>query len=300
MDALPAVAAIGADSTAIASRLRQVAEILHAQGANPFRVAAYRRAAEVVGQQPDLHALYARSGRDGLAELPGIGAGLAAAIAEMIDTGRWALLDRLRGSVEPATLFATVPGIGPSLAERIHDALGIDTLEALEAACVDGRLAQVPGMGSRRLAAIRASLAAMLNRVPRAQRAANEPPVEMLLDVDRQYRDQASRGELPTIAPRRFNPEGKSWLPILHTRRDNWHFTALYSNTATAHELDRTRDWVVLYFDSDHHGEQQRTVVTEHRGRLRGRRVVRGRESDCIAHYARMLTPINSTRRAAS
>jgi hypothetical protein len=122
----------------------------------------------------------------------------------------------------------------------------------------------------------------------------------MLLDVDRQYRAQASRGELPTIAPRRFNPEAKSWLPILHTRRGDWDFTALVSNTAAAHELDRTRGWVVLYFDSDHHGEQQRTIVTEHRGRLRGQRVVRGRESDCLAHYARMLTPINGTRCAAS
>ena len=46
-------------------------------------------------------------------------------------------------------------------------------------------------------------------------------------------------GTLTTIAPRRFNPEGKSWLPVMHTRRGAWHFTALFSNTARAHELGR-------------------------------------------------------------
>jgi hypothetical protein len=64
-----------------------------------------------------------------------------------------------------------------------------------------------------------------------------------------------------------------------------WHFTALFSNTANAHQLSRTRDWVVVYFDSDHCGERQRTVVTEHRGRFSGHRVVRGREAECAAHY---------------
>ena len=53
--------------------------------------------------------------------------------------------------------------------------------------------------------------------------------------------------KLATIAPRRFNPTGESWLPVLHTSRGDWHVTALYSNTARAHELGRTRDWVVLY-----------------------------------------------------
>lgn len=45
-------------------------------------------------------------------------------------TGRRAQLDRLRGRLDPATLFQTIPGIGPELAQRIHDALGIETLEA--------------------------------------------------------------------------------------------------------------------------------------------------------------------------
>ncbi len=102
------------------------------------------------------------------------------------------------------------------------------------------------------------------------------PSIAMLLDVDREYRERAAAGTLPTIAPRRFNPSGAAWLPVLHTERDGWHFTALYSNTALAHQLHRTHDWVVLYFYDDQHVEGQHTVVTETHGALSGERVVRG------------------------
>lgn len=291
-------ASIALDASQIAVRLRQAAEILSAQGANPFRVAAYRKAAQTVERHDlDLRDILNRTGRDGLAELPAIGAGLAAAIAEMLETGRWAQLDRLRGSLDPATLFRTIPGIGPELAERIHDALGVETLEALEVACHDGRLENVPGMGRRRAAIVRAALAEILAPVRNAARSnpgSVEPPVEMLMDVDREYRERASAGTLPRIAPRRFNPEARTWLPILHTQRGPWHFTALFSNTASAHQLGRTHDWVVLYFDSDHHGERQRTVVTERRGALAGHRVVRGREQECAEHHRRSVATIDA------
>ncbi len=93
-------------------------------------------------------------------------------------------------------------------------------------------------------------------------------------------------GELPTIAPRRFNPHGEAWLPVLHADRGDWHFTALFSNTARAHQLHRTRDWVVVFFYDTDHREDQVTIVTEKRGELAGKRVVRGREVECAAYYA--------------
>ena len=105
----------------------------------------------------------------------------------------------------------------------------------------------------------------------------------------------AYAGALPTIAPKRFNPDGKAWLPILHTSRGSWHFTALYSNTALAHELYKTHDWVVIYAYNDHHAEQQCTVVTETRRHLYGRRVVRGRESQCAAYYLSKTTDARGT-----
>lgn len=110
------------------------------------------------------------------------------------------------------------------------------------------------------------------------------PPVAELLEVDREYRRRARRGELKCIAPHRFNPDHLPWLPVLHTVRGPRRYTALFSNTFRAHRLGRTHDWVVLYW-SGQDGEQQATVVTEYAGQLRGRRVVRGREGECLRHY---------------
>ena len=165
--------------------------------------------------------------------------------------------------------------------ERFHDELGIGTLEDLEAAAHDGRLARIPGLRGKRLAGLRDALAVRFQR-DRTNRppAGEEPAVSELLDVDREYRERAARGELHLLAPRRFNPLGEAWLPILHTSRAGRHYTALYSNTARAHELGRTRDWVVLYCDG-RAGERRYTVVTASAGPLAGRRVVRGREAEC-------------------
>jgi DNA polymerase (family 10) len=89
----------------------------------------------------------------------------------------------------------------------------VDTLEALEVAAHDGRLDGVPGVGSRRVAGIRAALQALLGQTRRrslppggAATSLPGPDVAMLLDVDREYREKAAAGLLPTIAPRRFNP----------------------------------------------------------------------------------------------
>jgi putative hydrolase len=284
----PAPGAAVSANREVAERLRHAAALLAQQGANPFRVGAYRRAAEFVSRlDRDLRDLLAREGLAGLVALPHIGRGIARAIVEILRTGRWSQLDRLRGTLDPVELFQTVPGLGAELARRIHDALEIDTLEALEAAAHDGRLETVLGVGPRRAAVVRAALATTLGPARRSRLPpGTEPDVALLLDVDREYREKAAAGVLRTIAPRRFNPEGRAWLPILHTRRGGWHFTALYSNTARAHELGRTRDWVVVYCYDDHHEEGQHTVVTESRGPLAGRRVVRGRELECRAHYA--------------
>jgi len=272
----------------ITLKLAQAADLLEQQGANPFRVSAYRHASDTVSRlTSDIRALVETEGAKGLVKLPNIGKGIAASIMEMISTGRWTQLERLRGTLDPVRLFQTVPGLGPVMAEQIHETLHIDTLGALEAAAYDGRLETVPGIGTRRIAGIRNALSALLGSTRRRQqgKAGEEPPVRLPLEVDRDYRSRAERGGLPTIAPRRFNPDNRAWLPVLHTELDNWHFTVMYSNTARAHELKRTHDWVVVYYYNDHHEEGQCTVVTETRGPLTGQRVVRGRELECREFY---------------
>jgi DNA polymerase (family 10) len=227
----------------------------------------------------------------GLDRLPHVGRGVATAIIEMVRTGHWSLLERLRGTADPVALFTVVPGLGHRLAERIHEELHLDTLDALELAAHDGRLEQVPGVGPRRAATIRANLHAMLVRghgggaVPRVA-AGPQPSVAALLAIDRLYREQAAADSLPLIAPTRFNPSHEAWLPVLHAERDGWQFTALYSNTAQAHQLNRTHDWVRVFHYDSQNSEGQHTVVTETHGLLAGKRVVRGREAECRAFYA--------------
>jgi len=272
----------------IGYKLRQAADILAAQGADPFRVAAYRKAAEsVLALEDDLSTVVKRGGSKALDAIPGVGVSIGSAIAEMLATGRWGFLEHLRGATDPEKLFCSIPGLGPALAHRVCETLQIGTLEALEAAAHDGRLESVAGFGRRRAAMVRTALAEMLGRVRRQRlRGEAEPAVNLLLGVDREYRARAAANELPRIAPKRFNPTGEAWLPVLHTVRDGWHFTAIYSNTARAHQLGRTKDWVVIFFHRDGSPEGQRTVVTETHGENRGRRVVRGREAERLPDLA--------------
>jgi len=283
------------DNATVADMLREAAGLLAAQNANPFRVAAYRKAADTIAALPrGVREVFDHEGRTGLDALPSVGPGIASAIAEILLSGRWSQLDRLRGDANVSEIFQTVPGIGDELAQRIQEQIGVDSLESLEAAAHDGRLEQVRGIGPRRASAICAALTQMLDRRRALRRSrlpsvnpAGGPTADVLLDVDREYRVKAQAGQLPTIAPRRFNPSGQSWLPVLHTRRGPWHFTALFSNTAKAHDLHRERDWVVVYFYDDDHVERQHTVVTETHGSLLGQRVVRGREAECRELYDR-------------
>ncbi len=272
----------------IAAKLREMADLLDAQNAVSFRARAYRRGAETLESlKLPIDELYEKEGEAGLIALPGIGRGIASAIRELLTTSRWAQLERLSGTLEPERLFQTIPGMGPELARRIHDELHVDTLEDLEAAAHDGRLAQISGIGERRVSAIRSILGERLgHKRVRPLSHSEEPPISDILSVDREYLESAERGALPLIAPSRFNPEGKRWLPVLHSARGPWHYTALFSNTAKAHELGKTGDWVVIYFHMENEPEAQCTVVTQAYGVLAGRRVVRGREGDCMAHYA--------------
>lgn len=278
----------------IAGRLDEVGQLLAEQGANPFRVRAYHQAATVLrGLEQSVADLLAAEGLPGLEKLPGIGPSLARSIRDLLQHGRLAMLDRLRGEHDPIALLTSVPGIGRALAGKLHDELGLESLEALEAAAHDGRLETLAGLGAKRLAGIRDSLAQRLGRLRRPAPAPAHahpaaipvpahtvPPVAELLDVDAEYRRGAAAGSLKTIAPRRFNPSGEAWLPVLHTTRGSRHYTALFSNTAHAHAAGRTHDWVVLYYDGPG-GEGQCTVITGAVGSHQGRRLVRGREAEC-------------------
>lgn len=272
----------------IAGSLEEISRILAEQGANRFRVQAYVHAADALRtlQEPAAE-LLAREGLEGLEKIPAVGDTIAHVIRDIVLHGRSGMLERLRGDSDPIAQLASVPGIGKNTAWRLHEELGIETLQELEAAAHDGRLANLAGIGAKRLAGIRDTLAQRLGRLPRPPTSgplSSAPSIAEILDVDRQYRADADAGKIRLIAPRRFNPTGEAWLPVLHTTRGPRHYTALFSNSAHAHELGKTRDWVVLFYDVDG-TERQCTVITSTFGPLRGRRIVRGREAECARFY---------------
>ena len=97
----------------IAMKLAQAADLLEQQGANPFRISAYRRASETVSRLgQDIGDLAETGGNAGLIELPNIGKGIASAIQELVTTGHWAQLERMRGTLDPVHLFQAYLRLG--------------------------------------------------------------------------------------------------------------------------------------------------------------------------------------------
>ena len=119
-----------------AERLREAATLLAHQGDNPYRVAAYRRAADAVAAlTPDCANCLKWAGSKRSKRYPGVGSRIAGGLAELARTGRWTYLERLRGSAEPEDVFCTIPGLGPILAKRLHETLHVETLEQLKLLC---------------------------------------------------------------------------------------------------------------------------------------------------------------------
>jgi DNA polymerase (family 10) len=285
-------------NTEIACRFEEVARLLNEHEANPYRVQAYRHVADTVRRldRPVVEILQ-QEGPAGLRRLPGIGEHLARAIRELVHIGKLPILARLRGEADPMALLASVPGIGSVLADRLHHELGIDTLEELEAAAHDGRLTHLAGIGEKKLTGIMDSLATRLGRVRKSLGlvASDEPPVAELLDVDREYRDKAAAGQLRRIVPRRFTPSEEAWLPILHTQRGERHYTVLFSHTTRGYRLGKPRDEVVLYYDGGQ-AERQYTVTTSQQGPLTGKRIVSGRNGECVSHYMLAMMKAHGAR----
>jgi hypothetical protein len=274
----------------IADTLRKLAGLLELQRNNEHRIRSYRTAASVV-EDADFPVAESvqTEGLERIRTLPGIGKGIAGSIREIVGTGRLGLLERLKAEHEPQQTFTAVPGIGGKLAERIHRELGISSLEELERAAHDGRLERVPGFGKQRVEGLKETLNSMLSRSARRRErriaaetgGPGEPPIDILLETDREYREKAESGTLRTIAPKRFNPEGTAWLPIMHTRKKGWRLTAMFSNTARAHELGTTHEWVVIYYRRD--GYEEQCTVVPYGKKADGRvRVVRGRERESL------------------
>ena len=151
----------------IAAVFEEIADLLEIEGANPFRIRAYRNAAHTVeglGMKP---MCCSDKGED-LTILPGIGRDLAEKIKEIISTNRCGLLERLRTEFPPAvTELLKIPGLGPKRVKHLYHDLNVQTIEQLYQAARGGRICALPGFGEKTELNILQAIEAHAGQAPR-------------------------------------------------------------------------------------------------------------------------------------
>ncbi len=166
----------------LAGVLRQFADLLAIKGENPFRINAYQRAAEVIDHLPEPVTELVETGT--LTEIPGIGAGISAALEELVETSHYGALDQLSSEL-PATLLTLldIPGVGPKTIGRLYRELGITNLSELESAALGGRIRQLKGMGKRSEERILEGIAFLNQRTHRYSIGLALPAAERLVSA---------------------------------------------------------------------------------------------------------------------
>jgi histidinol phosphatase-like PHP family hydrolase len=136
------------DNPAIARVLNEIADLLEIKDENPFKIRAYRTAAETIGDEPGAVAEMSPQAR---LALPGIGKDLAAKIGELIDSGAIAYHQQLLQEFPPTILdLLRLQGVGPKTVARLYREIGVSTLDGLEQAAHDGRIRRMKGMGPKK------------------------------------------------------------------------------------------------------------------------------------------------------
>jgi hypothetical protein len=219
---------------------------LDGEGGALFQVRAFRSAALIIQGLPrPVEEILAEHGRKGLESIPGIGKSIAYAVEQLLGIGEMRVL---RPPHLPAReQLRSLPGVGPRAAERLQDEEGLASVSEVRRA---GRLAEM------------------------RRAMEDEPSIEEILAVEADFRRLAGAGVLGRTAPRAYSPKGPKWEGVLQCERGGWHLRVAWADTAIAHRLDKTRDWIEVRFERDGRSGV-RTVVTE-----AGRRVVRGREEE--------------------
>jgi DNA polymerase (family 10) len=150
---------LGVENAEVARIFREYADLLAIQGANEFRVRAYRTAARTIEELPEPVEELAAEGPKRLADLPGIGADLAAKIIEIVSTGSLAALEATsRALPKGLTELMRVRGLGPKRARVLYEKLGIKSLEQLHRAASARRIRRLPGFGAKSEAHVLAEL----------------------------------------------------------------------------------------------------------------------------------------------
>ena len=138
----------------------QMADALDILGENPFKIAAYRRASRVLEDYPtDVDEVYRRGGISALRSIPRIGVAIAKKIAEFLDTGHMRKYEEVMSQVPQELLMLIhVQGVGPKTLKLAYGRLGVRTMQDFTRVIDDGSLAELPGMGHKKVENIRKGL----------------------------------------------------------------------------------------------------------------------------------------------
>ena len=141
----------------IAEILESIALLLDLKGENPFKIRAYTNAARAIETYAGDFLQMARDGK--LQEISGIGEKIAEKISELVTTGELPFYTKLKAEFPPGLFdLFDLQGIGAKKIKALYDKLGVTSLETLEKACQDGRVAALPGFGEKTAANILKSM----------------------------------------------------------------------------------------------------------------------------------------------
>jgi DNA polymerase (family 10) len=165
----------------IAAALRELGILYELDGADRFRVLAYRDAARAVRDSPLSMEQLAAEGR--LTEVPGVGRTLAEKIAALIDTGTIPAAEKLKATIPASLVEVTrVPGLGARTARRLHDELGIEDLEGLRVAAEEGAIRTLKGLGPK----VEENVLAALEALPDGDEESDRRLLSQVLPVARE------------------------------------------------------------------------------------------------------------------
>jgi len=184
----------------VASVLYEIGEILTVKG-DIFRSRAYQMAAQrITALTEDIRAIKARGE---LESIPGVGKSISAVISEVLDTGQSKILEELRESLPKGVRdLMELEGVGPKLAMRLNQELGVASIDDLEKAAKEGRVRELKGFGPKKEANILVSIDAYRSRQTRFLLGAILPVVDQLTKYMRES-DAVLKVEVAGSARRR-------------------------------------------------------------------------------------------------
>jgi DNA polymerase (family 10) len=231
----------------VAAQFELLADLLELEGAEPFRVVAYRRAA---ARMRDTSGSIAQLALDGKAkELQGIGKTIEEKIVQIVEQGEIEALTKRKGSVPPeVVLFMRLPGLGPKTAARIWKELGISTLEGLKLAAEGEQLRTLAGLGAKSEEKILKALAFQAENPDEGRRLLGEglPAVQAVVATLREHPAAVAVSEAGSVRRRK---ETFRDLDIIATATDPAELTAYFTQLP----------WVV---DVVAHGDTKATVIS--------------------------------------